>query len=287
MKSYNFFATALLAYSQLANAANQRVDGFAGLVSTGTQTAATSTVILKDYTTQDTIWSIDTMSYYEHDTGYEWVVVTHYLTEWIAADDKITFSLAFQTSYDPWTNPKDLMVMDVGQCELQLNANDIRFWDQTPYDKYIACDEYTCASTDISSNNDAWMTGTVTTKDDSQSDWYCNMSDDDPDNPFCTALTSTDTYYDDDLYVCKQIKCIHQRMKETWDPNSQDFMFDETADTQTMILPKRQSTVTIQKTTDSTGYPVPSVLSGDTSITIYKSATALSAAALVTSAIAL
>ena len=106
------------------------------------------------------------MSYFDHDTGYEWVRVTHYLNEYIAEDDTVTFSLAFQTENDPWSDPKNVMIEDVGECKLSLNSADTRFWDQTPYDKYVKCVESNCADSSITVAA-GWMTGTFTTTEDS------------------------------------------------------------------------------------------------------------------------
>lgn len=158
------------------------------------------------------------MSYYDHDSGYEWIRVTHTLVENVAADDTLTFRLNFQSSTDDWVDPKNIMIEDVGECVMTISASDTRFWDQTPKDKYVKCSAQNCANSAISAN-DGWMTGEFTISADSQEDWYCPVADDDKDAPFCTPLVYGDTYYGDDLYVCKAMKCIHQRMKETWDMN--------------------------------------------------------------------
>ena len=225
-----YFALALLATAVYkVNAAAGYVEGFDGLVSTGTQTTETTSVLLKDFTDSSTIWSIATMSYYDHDTGYEWIRVTHTLNEYIAIDDIVTFSLSFQSSTDDWVDPKNVMIEDVGECKLQLNSADTRFWDQTPNDKYTKCGEQNCMNTLITSDvtlPNSWMSGTFTTTADTQQDWYCPVADDDKNAPFCTEIATTDALYGTTLYMCSAIKCVHQRMKETWDPNDQDFMFD-------------------------------------------------------------
>lgn len=48
------------------------------------------------------------------DTGYHWLRITHILTAKIAATDIVTFQLAFQSDYDPWTDPAQNLILDAG-----------------------------------------------------------------------------------------------------------------------------------------------------------------------------
>jgi hypothetical protein len=59
-----------------------------------------TTTLLKD-ADDVPIWEIETKTYYDLDTGYRWLRVTHTLTANIAADDIVQFELAFSSDFDP------------------------------------------------------------------------------------------------------------------------------------------------------------------------------------------
>lgn len=55
------------------------------------------------------VWSIKTESFFDLDTGDQWLRITHYLTADVHADDQVTFGISFQTSDDPWTDPTKII----------------------------------------------------------------------------------------------------------------------------------------------------------------------------------
>ena len=72
-----------LAVALLMAVGSFAVDEFTGITSSGSQTAVVSTTLLADYAAADPtadaarIWWIETESFYDHDTGIQWLRVTH------------------------------------------------------------------------------------------------------------------------------------------------------------------------------------------------------------------
>ena len=70
----------------------------AGITSNGSQSEATKTILLQDLATAGSpvdLWWMETMSIYDHDTGDQWLRVTHTLVMDISSDDIVSFELAF------------------------------------------------------------------------------------------------------------------------------------------------------------------------------------------------
>ena len=92
---------------------------------------------------------------------------------------------------------------DSGICQIQINTSDDRFWDMTVIDKYWVCDDQQCTD-----GTNGWGSGAKTQATDTVADWVTQLTDDDSENPYCTAPISTDTdAYG--IYTCKQIKCVY------------------------------------------------------------------------------
>jgi hypothetical protein len=173
---------------------------FAGITSTGLQVGLITTNMLLDYSkttpSDHPIWWMESESIYDHDTGYQWLRITHHLKEYIAEDDIVSFDLQFMSEYDPWVDPKNLMIEDSAVCELAINTADTRFWNMTPYDKHVKCSDQNCSSSTLN----AWRTGTYTSTLDTINDWEIPYDDDDKDDPFCVPLASDDALYG--IYKC-------------------------------------------------------------------------------------
>ena len=74
------------------------------------------------------IWKIETQSYLDLDTGVRSLRVTHTLDMLIKADQTVLFDLAFGTDFDPWVDPKGIMIEDSGRCSVTRSTEDTRFW---------------------------------------------------------------------------------------------------------------------------------------------------------------
>jgi hypothetical protein len=57
----------------------------------------------------------------------------------ISADQTVLFDLAFNTDFDPWVDPKGIMIEDSGRCTVAQSTLDPRFWTQTAGDFYYTC----------------------------------------------------------------------------------------------------------------------------------------------------
>lgn len=135
------------------------------------------------------VWKIITQTFYEVDTGYRWLRVTHVLNANIAADDVVTFDLSFTSSYDNWIDPKNDMIEDSGRCTVQQNADDTRFWTTSVTDYYWQCDEVDCTN----SGSSIWRSGSYSATADTVNDWVVAVEDDDPEDRFCTPVAPVTT----------------------------------------------------------------------------------------------
>jgi hypothetical protein len=59
---------------------------------------------------------IETQTFLDRDTGIQWLRVTHTLDMLISADQTVLFDLTFNTDFDPWVDPKGIMIEDSGRC---------------------------------------------------------------------------------------------------------------------------------------------------------------------------
>lgn len=113
----------------------------------------------------------------------------------------MTFDLSFGSSYDPWVDPKNDMIEDSARCTVQQNTNDSRFWSTTVTDYYNKCDAADCSLTTLSTG--VWRSGTYTATADTTNNWVVAVTDDDPQDRFCTAMagvtTSGSSYTEDQL----------------------------------------------------------------------------------------
>ncbi len=151
----------------------------------------TRTVLLTDNSVSgsaDPIWYIDTQSFYDLDTGVRYLRVTHILDLLIASDETIKFDLSFGTSYDPWVDPKGVMVDDSGQCTVTQSTTDTRFWTQTAADYYYTCNNYACTNSASLTKFRSALASDYSASQDSQNDWTTPLIDNDPKKPFCQAL---------------------------------------------------------------------------------------------------
>lgn len=57
-----------------------------------------------------------TYSILDLDTGIRWLRIEHTLVANIAYSDTVTFEVVFESSYDPWVDPANIMVEDSGWC---------------------------------------------------------------------------------------------------------------------------------------------------------------------------
>ena len=105
----------------------------------------------------------------------------HTLKADIKSTDQVQFEIAFTSEGDPWTDRVNLLSEDSGICSISINASDNRFWVMSTTDQYYQCSAQTCAST-------------PTANPDSVNDWVAYITDDDPDDLFCTPH-STNTDY--------------------------------------------------------------------------------------------
>lgn len=128
---------------------------------------------------------------FESDTGYRWLRITHYLKANIAHGDVVTFDLAFMTKNDPWTDPKNDMIEDSARCTLLQDSNDDRFWSTTVADYYNQCDTANCSLSTLTTA--VWRSGTYTSSADTTNDWVVGITDDDPNDRFCTPVSPVTT----------------------------------------------------------------------------------------------
>lgn len=173
------FITALLAVAASAT------DYFEGItVQNALEADKVKTVLIKDSADTE-IWSIETESYFEEDTGDRWLRVTHYLTANIHADDVVTFDISFQSSYDPWTDPTNI-IEDSGRCTVEMDADDNRFWTTTVTDYFWYCADVACSNSALSATT--WYTGSFTESEDDVNDWEVAIVDDNPNDRWCTPM---------------------------------------------------------------------------------------------------
>ena len=265
-------------------------DYFEGITLTNAGEADKTAVVLLKDADDATIWSIETESFLEEDSGDRWIRITHTLNANIEADDIVTFDLSFSSDFDPWTDPLN-MIEDSGRCIVQMDTDDNRFWATTVEDYYWTCSDVDCSNSALASA--VWRSGDFTESEDTTNDWEVGITDDDPNNKFCTGMpavavvdSAAPTFEEYQLleaetyYECSQIKCVHQRKLNTEDTN--DFQFDETAEgSSTMTIHLDRSSVLIQASDLSDGATLPMYanLWSEQDITIYAGATTLQALA--------
>ena len=203
-------------------------DLFGGSTAVNSLDSTTPVVLMEDPSTSDPIWTIITQTFYDYDTGFRWLRVTHDLYLPVAADDIVEFELAFSSDYDPEVNGQTIMVDDSARCIVQQNPDDTRFWTTTVQDYYWVCSELDCSNPDLSTS--VWRSGSYSASQDTVNDWHVGVTDDDINNPFCTlmqpvviadpaAITAAEyEALDEELYYqCSQLKCIHQRRLDSQD----------------------------------------------------------------------
>ena len=91
-------------------------DMFRGSTAVNVADTPTATTLMKNPDTDAIIWTVTTQSFYEYDTGFRWLRITHDLYTPVAADEIVEFELAFSSSYDPIVNAQALMVDDSARC---------------------------------------------------------------------------------------------------------------------------------------------------------------------------
>lgn len=116
-------------------------------------------VVLLHDEDDNSIWTIETSSFFEQDTGYRWLRIEHTLYANIHADDTVTFDLTFSSDYDPWVDPLAI-IEDSGRCSVAMNSDDNRFWTTTVTDYFWKCSLVSCSNADLSTT--VWRTGDYT-----------------------------------------------------------------------------------------------------------------------------
>jgi hypothetical protein len=162
-------------------------DSFTG--STITNAAdGTTTVLFKNPTTtpETDIWTMHSQTFYDLDTGYRVLRLTHTLYANIAATDKVTFMVSFTSDVDPWSDAMNFLFEDAGECVATINPDDDRFWTTTADDYYWVCQTLGCSLT--GSGSYGWRSGSYTSSSDTINNWVIGVTDDDPRDPFCTPM---------------------------------------------------------------------------------------------------
>lgn len=103
------------------------------------------------------------------------------------------------TQYDPWTDAANDMIEDSARCTVQQNANDDRFWSTTVTDYYNKCEASTCSLSTLDPN--VWRTGAYTSTADTTNDWVVGITDDDPNDRFCTPVSAVTAVKSDGHYT--------------------------------------------------------------------------------------
>lgn len=205
-------------------------DSFTGTTITNALDGS-ETVLFKNPLTSQNIWTVHSQTFYDLDTGFRVLRLTHTLVANIAATDTVTFQISFNSDYDPWVDPMNLMFEDSGICEATINADDDRFWTTTASDYYWVCQTIGCNLSTLTE----WRSGAYTSSEDTQNDWEIGVTDDDPSDMFCTPmspvsvadpLAPTNAEYQalvaQKYYKCQSLRCVHQRRLDTGD-DLQDF----------------------------------------------------------------
>ena len=181
-------------------------------------------------------WTILNWSYYDEDTGKEYLEIHNELTMPIIETDVITFHVEFyKADTDTPAPPSSGLLRDGFECSLTKQLT-TKYWDTTTKDLYVR------GSNDVAEdfNNSVELDG---------QDWFVYQGDAFRNEGDHLCQSEENTAKD---IQCDKIKCIIRRKSVTEDPD--DFSFDvrSTGTTSYMHIPKGNSYILMNQNDSTT-----------------------------------